>query len=98
MQRSTMKESTPMCRNSDEARDYTGSKNGLRPRLMMLSMGALGVTLCALILYGCSASASRGETQAAPQSPTVTPARRLTRAGLQTPTDRHNYHIHPGHP
>ena len=84
-----------MCRNSDETREYTGSKNGLRPRLM-LSMGALGVTLCALILYGCSASASRGETQAAPQAATVSPEQCLNGGVIQTANDQQNYHIQPG--
>ena len=84
-----------MCRNSDEVRDYRGSKNGLRPRLM-LSMGALGVTLCALILYGCSASASRGETQAAPQAATVSPEQCLNGGVIQTANDQQNYHIQPG--
>jgi polysaccharide biosynthesis/export protein len=86
-----------MCRNSDAARDNTRSKKGSRSRLM-LPMGALGVALCALVLYGCSASASasRGDTQGAAQAASESPEQCLSGGVIQTANDQQNYHIQQG--
>ena len=89
-----------MCRNSDAPRDNTRGKNGSHLRLM-LPVGALGVTLCALVLYGCSASSSassgsRGDTQAGAQVANLSPEQCLNGGVIQTSNDQQNYHIQPG--
>jgi polysaccharide biosynthesis/export protein len=96
--KSAMKKSPLICRNFDAPRDNARRKNGSRPRLT-LPMGPLGVALCALLIYGCSASASRGDTQAGPQAANaanVSPEQCLSGAVIQTSNDQQNYHIQPG--
>jgi polysaccharide biosynthesis/export protein len=87
-----------MYRNSKALRDSAGCKIGWRPRLA-LPMGSLGVALFALVLHGCSASASasRGDTQAASQAAAnSSPEQCLSGAVIQTSNDQQNYHIQPG--
>lgn len=60
------------------------------------SAGALGVALCALLLCGCSASASRGDTKSAPATANVSPEQCLNGAVIQASNDQQNYRIQPG--
>jgi protein involved in polysaccharide export with SLBB domain len=60
-------------------------------------MRTFGFALCALILYGCSASASRGDTQANRQTTTnLSPDQCFNGAAIQTAADQQTYHIQPG--
>ena len=59
-------------------------------------MGPLGLALCALLLYGCSASASRGDTQGGPQVANLAPEQCLENAAIQSASDQQNYHIQRG--
>src|SRR5690242_8831052 len=60
------------------------------------SMAALGLSICALILYGCSASASHGDVAGDHEAAKVSPEQCLTGGALMTANDPSNYHIQPG--
>lgn len=89
-----MKKSTH--RNFDRQRGKRCGKDDSSTR-RELSIRPLGLALCALVLYGCSASASRGDTQAGPQATTnLSPEQCFSSAAIQTAADQQNYHIQPG--
>lgn len=62
-------------------------------------IGSLGLALCAFVVCGCSASASRGDTKAAAAAQPATnlsPEQCLNGAAIETANDQQNYHIQPG--
>lgn len=99
--KSVMKNSPLPYRISDAQRRKgrgKGGKEGSNPT-PTLPMGPLGLALCALVFYGCAASASRasrGDTAAGPQTTNVSPEQCLSGAALQSAADQQNYHIQPG--
>ena len=64
----------------------------------VMRLGVLALALCALALYGCSASASRGDTQngSGSKAANLSPEQCLNGAAIQTAADQQNYHIQPG--
>src|SRR5579859_339156 len=89
-----MKNSSLIC-DFAAPRGNARGREGSSPRLT-LPMGPLGLALCALFLYGCSASASRGDTQGGPQVANLAPEQCLENAAIQSAGDQQNYHIQRG--
>src|SRR5262249_18720339 len=81
--------------SSDVQRRQNRGESRSNPMLTR-SMGPLGLMLCAVVLYGCSASASRGDVAAGAQTTNISPEQCMSGAAIQTASDQQNYHIQPG--
>ncbi len=61
-----------------------------------MRLGVFGLALCALTLCGCSAAASREDTQAGSKTANLSPEQCLNGAAIQAAADQQNYYIQPG--
>jgi len=77
-----------------KARPNRGSKES--NRMLTHSPGSLRLALCALVIAGCAASASRGDVKNASQASNMPPEQCLSAGALQASNDPQNYHIQPG--
>lgn len=96
-----MKNPSAVCHNSKAQRSIQCSKES-NPRLTLATVGPIGLALCAFVLCGCSASASRGErgdsvgARPATAATNLSPEQCLSGAAIETANDQQNYHIQPG--
>src|SRR5512146_2412019 len=92
--KSAMKSSLLPYRSSDAQLSKAGGKDGSIPRLT-LALVPVGLALLALVVCGCSPSASRGDTKAGREITSLSPEQCLNGAVIQTSNDQQNYHIQP---
>jgi polysaccharide biosynthesis/export protein len=93
-----MMELPSLHRRSDPQRGKSRAGSGSRgsDRMLTLSLGPLVLALCALVIAGCAASASRGDVKNGSQASNMSPEQCLSAGAIQASNDPQNYHIQPG--